>query len=117
MTPVCPRILNMITDFVLLRFCARASEDLSAIEVILLLLLLLFVLLVLLLLLYCNTETKPNEIQKKVSCNMEADQEIAQEAIDAYIDKLNSAMRELAIQAGCYSKHYYNTKKVLVPWT
>ena len=110
MTPVCPRILNMITDFVLLRFCARASEYLSAIEVILLLL---FVLL--LLLLYCNTETKPNEIQKKVSCNMEADQEIAQEAIDTYIDKLNNAMRESAIQAGCYSKHYYNIKKVLVP--
>ena len=41
MTPVCPRLLNMITDFVLLRFCARASEYLSAIEVILLLLLLL----------------------------------------------------------------------------
>ena len=39
MTPVCPRLLNMITDFVLLRFWARASEDLSAIEVILLLLL------------------------------------------------------------------------------
>ena len=41
MTPVCPRLLNMITDFVLLRFWARASEHLSAIEVILLLLLLL----------------------------------------------------------------------------
>ena len=37
MTPVCPRLLNMITDFVLLRFWARASEDLSAIEDILLL--------------------------------------------------------------------------------
>ena len=35
MTPACPRLLNMITDFVLLRFWARASEDLSAIEVIL----------------------------------------------------------------------------------
>ena len=35
----------MITDFVLLRCCARASEDLSAIEVILLLLLLLLLLL------------------------------------------------------------------------
>ena len=104
----------MITDFVLLRFCARASEDLSVIEVILLLLFVLLLLL-LLLLLYCNTETKPNEIQKKVACNMEADQEIAQEAIDDYIDKLNSAMRESAIQAGCYSKHYYNIKKVLVP--
>ena len=39
MTPVCPRLLNMITDFVLLRFWARASEDLSAIEDILLFLL------------------------------------------------------------------------------
>ena len=35
MTPVCPRLLNMITEFVLLRFWARASEDLSAIEVLL----------------------------------------------------------------------------------
>ena len=35
MTPVCPRLLNMITDFVLLRFWARASEDLSAKEVLL----------------------------------------------------------------------------------
>ena len=35
----------MITDFVLLRLCARASEDLSAIEVISLLLLLLLLLL------------------------------------------------------------------------
>ena len=52
MTPICPRLLNMINDFVLLRFRARASEDLSAIDVIyLLLLLLLFVLLLLLLLL------------------------------------------------------------------
>ena len=39
MTPVCPRLLNMINDFVLLRVWARAPEDLSAIEVILLLLL------------------------------------------------------------------------------
>ena len=43
MIPVCPRLLNMITDFVLLRFWARPSEDLSAIEVISLLLLLLCV--------------------------------------------------------------------------
>ena len=41
------RLLNLINDFVLLRFRARAPEDLSAIEVILLLL---FVLLLLLLL-------------------------------------------------------------------
>ena len=34
MTPICPRLLNMINDFVLLRFRARALEDLSAIEVI-----------------------------------------------------------------------------------
>ena len=40
MTPICPRLLNLINDFVLLRFRARAHEDLSAIEVILLLLLL-----------------------------------------------------------------------------
>ena len=40
MTPICPRLLNLINDFVLLRFRARAPEDLSAIEVILLLLLL-----------------------------------------------------------------------------
>ena len=32
MTP--PRLLNLINDFVLLRFRARAPEDLSAIEVI-----------------------------------------------------------------------------------
>ena len=31
---LCPLLLNMITDFVLLRFWARAPEDLSAIEVI-----------------------------------------------------------------------------------
>ena len=34
MTPICPRLLNLINDFVLLRFRARAPEDLSAIEVI-----------------------------------------------------------------------------------
>ena len=34
MTHVCPRLLNMINDFVLLLFRARAPEDLSAIEVI-----------------------------------------------------------------------------------
>ena len=33
-TPVCPRLLNLNNDFVLLRFWARAPEDLSAIEVI-----------------------------------------------------------------------------------
>ena len=38
MTPICPRLLNFINDFVVLRFRARAPEDLSAIEVILLLL-------------------------------------------------------------------------------
>ena len=38
MTPVCPRLLNLINDFVLLRFRARGPEDLSAMEVILLLL-------------------------------------------------------------------------------
>ena len=41
MTPICPRVLNLINDFVLLRFRARAPDDLCAIEVILLLLLLL----------------------------------------------------------------------------
>ena len=34
MTPICPRFLNMINDFVLLRFRARTPEELSAIEVI-----------------------------------------------------------------------------------
>ena len=34
MTPICPRFLNLINDFVLLRFRARTPEDLSAIEVI-----------------------------------------------------------------------------------
>ena len=34
MTPICPRLLNMINDFFFLRFRARAPEDLSAIEVI-----------------------------------------------------------------------------------
>ena len=34
MTPVCPRLLNLNNDFLLLRFLARAPEDLSAIEVI-----------------------------------------------------------------------------------
>ena len=34
MTPICPRLLNLINYFVLLRFWARAPEDLSAIEVI-----------------------------------------------------------------------------------
>ena len=46
MTPICPRLLNMINDFVLLRFRARSPEDLSAIEVIYLLLLLLLAILV-----------------------------------------------------------------------
>ena len=39
-TPICPRLLNMINEFVLLRFRARTPDDLSAIEVIYLLLLL-----------------------------------------------------------------------------
>ena len=39
MTPISPRFLNLINDFVLLRFRARTPEDLSAIEVIYLLLL------------------------------------------------------------------------------
>ena len=34
MTPICPRLLNLINDFVLLRFRARAPEDLSAIEML-----------------------------------------------------------------------------------
>ena len=34
MTPICPRFLNLINDFVLLRFRARTPEDLRAIEVI-----------------------------------------------------------------------------------
>ena len=34
MTSICPRLLNMINDFVLLCFRPRAAEDLSAIEVI-----------------------------------------------------------------------------------
>ena len=41
MTPICPRLLNMINDFVLLRFRARAPEDLSAIEVIFIIIILL----------------------------------------------------------------------------
>ena len=45
MTPICPRFLNLINDFVLLRFRARTPEDFSAIEVIYLLLLLLLLLL------------------------------------------------------------------------
>ena len=36
MTPACPRLLDMINDFVLLRFWARPPEDLSPIEAILL---------------------------------------------------------------------------------
>ena len=39
MTPICPRFLNLINDFLLLRFRARTPEDLSAIEVIYLILL------------------------------------------------------------------------------
>ena len=34
MTPIGPRFLNLINDFVLLRFRARTPKDLSAIEVI-----------------------------------------------------------------------------------
>ena len=34
MTPICPWLLTMISDFVLVRFRARAPDDLSAIEVI-----------------------------------------------------------------------------------
>ena len=40
MTPRCPRLLNMINDFVLFRFRARAPEDLSAIGVIIIIILL-----------------------------------------------------------------------------
>ena len=43
MTPICPWLLTMINYFVLVRFRARAPEDLSAIEVIYLLLLLTFI--------------------------------------------------------------------------
>ena len=42
MTPVCPRLLNMINVFVLLRFWDRAPEDLSAIEVIYYIIMLLY---------------------------------------------------------------------------
>ena len=41
MTPICPRLLNMNTYFVLLRFRARAPDDLGAKKLYLLLLLLL----------------------------------------------------------------------------
>ena len=34
MTPICPRLLSMINDFVLLRFRARATDDLSDIFII-----------------------------------------------------------------------------------
>ena len=42
MPPICPRFLNMINDFVLLRFRARTPEDLSAIEVIYIIFILFF---------------------------------------------------------------------------
>ena len=33
-TAACPRLSNMNNDFVLLRFCAGALEDISAVEVL-----------------------------------------------------------------------------------
>ena len=59
-------------------------------------------------------ETKLNEIQT-LSCNRETDKETAHDAIDAYMDKLNCAMRDSAVEAGCYYKQHVKPKKVLVP--
>ena len=60
---------------------------------------------------YRNTlETKLIEIQK-LSCNRETDEITAHDAIDAYMDKLNCAMRDSAVEAGCYSKQHVKSKR------
>ena len=59
-------------------------------------------------------ETKLKEIQK-LSYNRETDKETAPDAIDAYMDKLNCAMRDSAIEAGCYSKQHVKTKRYWCP--
>ena len=62
---------------------------------------------------YRNTlETELIEIQK-LSCNGETDEITAHDAIDAYsyMDKLNCAMRDSAVEAGCYSKQHVKPKR------
>ena len=64
---------------------------------------------------YRNTlKTKLNEIQK-VSYNMETDKESGHDAIDAYMDKLNCAMCDLAAEAGCYSKQHVKPNRFWCP--
>ena len=46
---------------------------------------------------------------------METDKETAHDAIDAYIEKLNRAMRDSAIAAGCYSKQHIKPKRHWCP--
>ena len=59
-------------------------------------------------------ETKLNEIQT-LSCNRETDKETAHDAIDAYMDKLNCALRDSAVEAGCYSKQHVKPKRYWCP--
>ena len=59
-------------------------------------------------------EAKLNEIQT-LSCNRESDKETAHDAIDAYMDKLNCAMRDSAVEAGCYSKQHVKPKRYWCP--
>ena len=64
---------------------------------------------------YRNTlETKLIEIQK-LSCNRETDDITANDAIDAYMDQLNCAMRDSAVEAGCYSKQHVKPKRYWCP--
>ena len=64
---------------------------------------------------YRNTlETKLIEIQK-LSCNRETDEITANDAVDAYMDQLNCAMRDSAVEAGCYSKQHVKSKRYWCP--
>ena len=64
---------------------------------------------------YRNTlENKLIEIQK-LSCNRETDEITAHDAIDAYMGKLNCAIRDSAVEAGCYSKQHVKPKRYWCP--
>ena len=59
-------------------------------------------------------ETKLIEIQK-LSCSRETDEITAHDAIDAYMDKLNCAIRDSAVEAGCNSKQHVKPKRYWCP--
>ena len=63
---------------------------------------------------FYTLETKLIEIQK-LSCSRETDEITAHDAIDAYLDKLNCAIRDSAVEAECNSKQHVKPKRYWCP--